>query len=124
MSECKRMDHHKRNQQRPPTVDGSTMNSSPASSQARQVARNKGLAWVSAITLGAGAASALGAGVIAVSLRSPSTATTASSATTAVSTSTNSEDDDSGLSQQAAPLKAAPAPVTSSRPPVATSAAS
>ncbi len=106
------MDHDKRNSQRPTTGDWSTMNSSPASSQARQLARNKGLTWVTAIMLGAGATSALGAGVIAVSLQSPSAATTASSAT------------NSGSSQQSAQLKAAPAPATSSSKPVATSAAS
>jgi len=43
------------------------MNDSATPRSARQLARNKGLAWVSAITLGAGAASTLGAVALATS---------------------------------------------------------
>jgi len=109
------------------------MNNSRTSGSDRVLARNKGLAWVSAITLGTGAASALGAAAIAISLPSPTatSSTTAAVAASAVSnTSTNTGDDggqgdDSGTTvQQSAPLKAAQAPTTSNVPPVATTGAS
>jgi hypothetical protein len=113
------MDHEQRGNPRPPIPDWSTVRSSPSSASARQLARNKGLAWVSAITLGAGAAGALGATAIAVSLPSTTAAATASSATLTANTSTSTNEDDSGSTQQAAQ-----APATSNIPPVATSGAS
>ena len=129
------MDHQERSIPNPTTLDWSTMNSSTASASARVAARNKGLAWVSAITLGTGAAGLIGAVGIAVSLPRPTTATTAtvaSASTAAAQPSTSSDEgvnDDSGTTQQAAPLQAAPlqaapAPATANTPPVATSGAS
>jgi len=121
------MDNNERNSPRNPVRDGDTMSGSPTtgtSGAARQLARNKGLAWVSAITLGAGAASVLGTAAIAFTLASPTAATTASAATAATSASQNTDDDESGSTRQAAPLQAAPAPATSNNAPVATSAAS
>jgi hypothetical protein len=120
------MDHNERISPRSPVGDWSTMSGSPTSGSsgaARQHARNKGLAWVSAITLGAGAASALGATAIALTLPSTTAATTASAGTAATSASQGTGDD-SGSTQQAAPLQAAPAPASSNNAPVATSAAS
>ena len=114
-----RMDHEQRSNPRPPIPDWSTVSSSPHSASARQLARNKGLAWVSAITLGAGAAGALGAAAIAISLPSTTAATSASSAPLAASTSTNTNEDDSGSA-----LQAAPAPATSNNAPVATTGGS
>jgi len=125
--EGERMDHEQRSIPHPPIRDWSTMNSPATSASARQLARNKGLAWVSAITLGAGAASALGAAAIAISLPSPTAATgsTATGSTATGSTATgstastlaasapvnvNEEDiseDDSGTAQRAAALQAA-----------------
>jgi hypothetical protein len=96
------------------------MTSSPTSGSARALARDKGLAWVSAITLGAGAASALGAAALAVSLPSLTAATGTSSATLSASRSTYANhDDESGSS-----LQAATAPSTTSIAPVATTGAS
>ena len=129
------MDHNERHSPRNPVRDGSTMSGSPTSGPARQLARNKGLAWVSAITLGTGAAGLIGAVGIAASLPSPTTATVATTSTAAAQpagTSTRSDEevsDDSSTTQQAAPLQAAPlqaapAPATSNTPPVATSGAS
>ena len=121
------MDNNERNSPRNPVRDGGTMSGSPTtgtSGAARQLARNKGLAWVSAITLGAGAASVLGTAAIALALASPTAATTASAGTSATSTSQNTDDGESGSTQRAAPLQAAPAPATSNNAPVATSAAS
>ena len=119
------------------------MTSSPTSASDRQSARNKGLAWVSALTLGAGAASAVGALAIAATLPSPTTAagTTVAPAganvappgvtlaTLAARTSTNTGDDGSSsqvlaAAQQAAPLRAVQAPTTTVLPPVAATAAS
>jgi hypothetical protein len=91
------------------------MTSSPTSGAARQRARNKGLAWVSAITLGAGAASAIGAAAIAVSLPNQIAATSSTTAL-AANTSTNAA--------QASALQAGTAPTTSNVPPVATTGAS
>jgi hypothetical protein len=128
------MDHEQHSNPRPPIRDWSTMTSSPTSGSARQLSRNKGLAWVSAITLGAGAASALGAAAIAISLPSPTaitsstTAAVAASAPTSTSTNTGQDEgqgDDSGTTvQQAAPLQAVAAPTTTNLPPVATTGAS
>jgi len=137
--ECERMDHEQGSIPHPPIRNWSTMTSSPTSASARQLARNKGLAWVSAITLGAGAASALGATAIAITLPSPTAATGTSASRTTASTlaasapvNTNEEnisEDDSGTTQQAAPQQAVPlqataAPTTTNIPPVATTAAS
>ena len=91
------------------------MTSSPTSGAARQRARNKGLAWVSAITLGAEAASAIGAAAIAVSLPNQIAATSSTTAL-AANTSTNAA--------QASALQAGTAPTTSNVPPVATTGAS
>jgi hypothetical protein len=60
------MDHKQPSNPRPPLQEWSPLASSPSSTAARKRARDKGLAWVSAITLGAGAASAIG---VAASLR-------------------------------------------------------
>ncbi|MEO6145250.1 MAG: hypothetical protein ABIP19_14840 [Dermatophilaceae bacterium] len=122
------------------------MTSSTTSGAARQHARNKGLAWVSAITLGAGTASALGAVAIAMTLPGTANVLSAnalassdSTATVTTTTPTTTGDDDSSeqpqaATQQAAPLQAAPLqaaplqaaapPATTNNPPVATSAAS
>ena len=114
--ECGRMDQEQRNSLRPPIRDGSAMTSSPTSASARQLARNKGLAWVSAITLGAGAAGVVGAAALAVSLPH---VTTASSATVSASRSTATNQDDSGSS-----LQGSAAPTTTNTAPVATTGAS
>jgi hypothetical protein len=95
------------------------MTSSPTSGSARQLARNRGLAWVSAITLGAGAASALGATAIAVSLPSPTAASAGSATTLTASRSTSTNEDDSGST-----LQAGSAPTTTNIAPVATTGAS
>ena len=95
------------------------MTSSPTSSAARTLARDKGLAWVSAITLGAGAASALGAAALAVSLPSLTAGPATSSATLSASRSTGANQDDSSAS-----LQAATAPSTTNIAPVATTGAS
>jgi hypothetical protein len=91
------------------------MSSSPPSGSARQLARNKGLARVSAITLGAGAAGLLGAAAIAVTLPSPTAATSTTASVMAAGASTNTS---SGSTLQAA------APTTTNIPPVATTGAS
>jgi hypothetical protein len=119
------MDHELRRNPRPPIPDWSTVTSSSPSASARQLARNKGLAWVSAITLGAGAAGVLGAAAIAISLPATTAATSASSAPQAASTSTNTNtsantnEDDSGST-----LQSAQAPAASNIAPVATTGAS
>ena len=117
------MDNDERKSPRNPVRKGSSMNTSGSSDTARALARNRGLAWVSAITLGAGAAGVVGAAAIAVALPGTTSATTASSGTSA-SASQSTGEDDSGSTQQAAPLQAAQAPSSSGNPPVATSAAS
>ena len=110
------MDHEQRSTPLSPIRDRGTMTSSSTSGSARQLARNKGLAWVSAITLGAGAATALGGAAIVVTLASTTTATGSTAAVTAAGTSTQT----SSGSQ----LQAAAAPTTTSIPPVATTGAS
>jgi hypothetical protein len=100
--------------QQPLFQDRSDMNRPPASKATRQHARNKGLAWVSAITLGAGAASTLGAVAIVTTMHGTTTATSAS-AVTKSGTSTGSS---------ASQLQSTTAPTTSANPPVATSGAS
>ena len=106
------MDHGQRSN--PPNRDWNTMTSSPTSGSIRQPARNKRLAWASAITLGAGAAGLLGAAAIVVTVPSPTAATGTTSATLASGTSTNT----------GSTLQAAAAPATTKNPPVATSGAS
>ena len=98
--------------------DRNTVTDRPTPGSARQLARKKGLAWVSAITLGAGAASALGAAAIVMSLPSVTAATSTKAAAAAASTSTTA-----GSTKQAS-LTSAAAPTTTSAAPVATSGAS
>jgi hypothetical protein len=105
------MDYEQRST--PQNRDWNTMTSSPASGSTRQLARNKRLAWVSALTLGAGAAGVLGAAAV-VSAPSPTAATGTSAATLASGTSRNT----------GSTLQAAAAPATTNNPPVATSGAS
>jgi hypothetical protein len=115
------------------------VNSSPTSGSDRQVARNKGLARISALTLGAGAAGLVGAVAIAVTLpgstvvsalksTSASALTSGSTATgDDGSTSSTSGDDDStsaSQSQSQSQVQAGTAPSTTNNPPVATSGAS
>lgn len=90
------------------------LTSSPRSGAARQAARSKGLAWVAALTLGAGAASAVGAAAVVANLSSATSATSASAAAATSATSTGS----------GSQLQAAQAPTTTTIPPVATSGAS
>lgn len=108
------------------------MISSPTSGSDPQHARTKGLARLSAVTLGAGAAGVVGAFAIALTLPSPTAATSASSASVSPSapTSTNDdnskseESDDSGANVTTPQLQPAAPPSGSSIPPVATSGAS
>lgn len=72
------------------------MSSSPTSGPERRTFRDKGLARLSAVTLGAAAASALGAAGIVVALHSSATATNPDDTTVAPSTSTNPNNDNSG----------------------------
>jgi hypothetical protein len=89
------------------------MISSPATRPARQHARNRALAWVSAITLGAGAAGVIGAVAIVSTLPGSTAAMSATSAGTTTSGTSGSQ------------LQAGKAPTTTtSIPPVATSGAS
>lgn len=71
------------------------MNSSPTSGSDRRLDRNKGLARISALTLGVGAAGLVGAVAIAVTLPGSTVATQASStgasALTSGSTTTNDD---------------------------------
>ena len=97
-----------------PNRDWNTLTISPISGSTRQVARNKRLAWVSALTFGAGAAGVLGAAAMVVSAPSPTAATGSTAATLASGTSRNA----------GSTLQAAAAPATTNNPPVATSGAS
>jgi len=90
------------------------MTSSPTPGSPRQLARNKRLAWVSAITFGAGAAGVLGAAAIVVTAPSPTAVTGTTAATLASGTSTKTS----------STLQATAAPATTNNPPVATSGAS
>jgi len=97
------------------------MNSSPTSGSARQRDRRQGLARMSAITRGIGAASILGAIAIAIALpqsTAPSSVKTASAATTSVKPSSSST---GGSTSQ---LQTTPAPATTTNPPAATSGGS
>jgi len=95
------------------------MMGSPSSGSDRQRARNKGLAAISAITLGAGAAGLVGAVGIALTLPGATSSTNASDGRVASNTFTFTSDDDSGSQ-----LQTGTAPTTTTVPPVATSAAS
>jgi hypothetical protein len=144
------MDNEQRHHPGRPIRDPGTAGPSTSGST-RQTARNKGLARVSAITLGAGAASTVGALAIAVTLANPTVTAGLNSAPAASTTnntrsagvgSTNTNghagengDDDSGeqgsRSQQqvqpAAPqpqLQPAAPPSNTNNPPAATSGAS
>lgn len=106
------------------------MMNSPTSGSDRQLARNKGLARISAITFGAGAAGLVGAVAIAVTLPNPTAATSANTASAAVSSSTpvqagdDGGDDDSGTTTRTPQLQPAAPPSNTNIPPVATSGAS
>ena len=106
------------------------MMNSPTSGSDRQLARNKGLARISAITFGAGAAGLVGAVAIAVTLPNPTAATSANTASVAVSSSTpvqagdDGGDDDSGTTSSTPQLQPAAPPSNTNIPPVATSGAS
>lgn len=106
------------------------MMNSPTSGSDRQLARNKGLARISAITFGAGAAGLVGAVAIAVTLPNPTAATSANIASVAVSPSTpvqagdDGGDDDSGTTSSTPQLQPAAPPSNTNIPPVATSGAS
>jgi hypothetical protein len=106
------MDNEERGMPHPPTWDRSTKISSPTSGPARQHARNRALAWVSAITLGAGAASAIGAVAVAATLHGSTSATSSTTAGTTTSGTSGSQ------------LQAGNVPTATSNPPVATSGAS
>lgn len=144
------MDHEQSSRQRPVNRDqGTSTTGSPTAGSSRQLARKKGLAWVSALTVGTGAAGVLGATAIAINLPRPQSAsvtTTTAAQRLAKSASAaaqpaegqNSGDDDSSVARSpqqaapsrpqqaapAAPLQAAPAPAPSNNPPAATSGGS
>jgi hypothetical protein len=134
------MDNEQRHHPGRPIRDPGTAGPSNSGSNP-QAARNKGLAWVSAITLGAGAASTVGALAIAVSLASPTLTSSLSSAPVAstpnntlsdagsvASNSSEGGDDDGAQSQaQAAAqpqLQQVAPPSNTNNPPAATSGAS
>lgn len=106
------------------------MMNTPTSGSDRQLARNKGLARISAITFGAGAAGLVGAVAIAVTLPNPTAATSANTASVAVSSSTpvqagdDGDDDDSSTTSSTPQLQPAAPPSNTNIPPVATSGAS
>ncbi len=99
------------------------MMGSPRSGSDRQRARNKGLAAISAITLGAGAAGLVGAVGIALTLPGATSSTNASDGRVASNTFTFTTDDDTG-DDSGSQLQTGTAPTTTTVPPVATSAAS
>jgi hypothetical protein len=121
------------------------VNSTTPAGSDRQLHRNKGLARISALTLGAGAASLVGAVAIAVTLPGSTvvsalksaTASTLTSGSTAAgnddSTSSSSGDDGSTSTSQSqaqaqaqaqSQLQSGTAPTTTNSPPAATSGAS
>ena len=120
------------------------MNDTTSARSDRQLHRNKGLARISALTLGAGAASLVGAVAIAVTLpgstvvsalksTTASTLTSGSTATDDDSISSSSGDDGSTSTSQAqaqaqaqaqSQLQSGTAPTTTNNPPAATSGAS
>ena len=109
------------------------MNNSHTSGSDRQLDRNKGLARISALTLGAGAAGLVGAVAIAGTLPGSTVASAlkSSSASTLKSGSIATGDDVSTSTSQTqaqaqaqTPLQSGTAPVTTNSRPVATSGAS
>lgn len=135
------MDNEQLGTPRKPYRDLSTAMSETTSGSDRQLARTKGLARMSALTLGAGAASALGAVAIAITLPGSTAATSASAAPVVSSPSSrpslradedrsddgdSDEDDGTSQVQPAAPSQVQPAapPSNTNIPPVATSGAS
>jgi hypothetical protein len=117
------------------------VNGSPTSGSDRRLDRNKGLARISALTLGAGAAGLVGAVAIATSLPGSTVvsalksvgASTQTSGSTATGDdgSTSSSSGDDGSTSQVQPqtqaqtqLQSGTAPTTTNIPPVATSGAS
>ena len=107
------------------------MTGSSSSGSDRQHARNKGLAAISAITLGAGAAGLVGAVGIALTLPGATSSTIASAGRVASNSVTFTTDDDSGddsgsqlQTGTASQLRTGSATTTTTVPPVATSAAS
>jgi len=138
------MNHDQPHSQRTPRAGSEhDVNSSPTPGSDRQLARNKGLARISALTLGAGAAGLVGAVAIAVTLpgstlagalkSTSASALTSGSTTTGDdgSTSSSSGDDGSSSSSQTqtqtqtqTQLQSGTAPSTTNSPPVATSGAS
>jgi hypothetical protein len=108
------------------------MNSSPTSGPARQLARRRGQARMSALTRGIGAASIVGAVAIAIALpqsTGASTVKTASAATTSVTSKAsgddnNASDDSSSAGTSASQIQSTPAPATTTNPPAATSGGS
>jgi hypothetical protein len=105
------MDNEPHSFPRPPIGDGSTTTSPPASA-ARQLARHRGLAWVTAITLGAGAAGALGVAV-STGASLPGAITAASASTSGTTTGSTAQK-----------LQSTTAPNSTGNAPVATSGAS
>ena len=113
------------------------MNNSHTSGSDRQLDRNKGLARISALTLGAGAAGLVGAVAIAVTLPGSTVASAlkSTSASTLISGSTATGDDGSTSTSQTqtqaqaqaqaqTPLLSGTAPAATNSRPVATSGAS
>jgi hypothetical protein len=117
------------------------VNTSPTSGSDRQLDRNKGLARISALTLGAGAAGLVGAVAIAVTLPGSTVASALKSTTASTlplgstatgddgSTSSSSGDDGSTSTSQSqaqaqSQLQSGTAPTTTNNPPTATSGAS
>lgn len=122
--EPERMEHQRRSIARPLTPGSENdMTGSSSSDSDRQRARNKGLAAISAITLGAGAAGLVGAVGMALTLPSSTSATNAGAAGVASNTFTFTTNDDSG-DDSGSQLQTGTAPTTTTVPPVATSAAS
>jgi len=132
------MNHDQPHPQRTPRAGSEhDVNSSPTPGSDRQLARNKGLARISALTLGAGAAGLVGAVAIAVTLPGSTLAgalkSTSASALTSGSTTTgddgstsssSGDDGSSSSSQTQTQLQSGTAPSTTNSPPVATSGAS
>ena len=110
------------------------MNNSHISGSDRALDRNKGLASISALTLGAGAAGLVGAVAIAVTLPGSTVASALNStSSTLVSGSTATGDDGSTSTSQTqaqtqtqtqTPLQSGTAPKTTNSRPLATSGAS
>jgi hypothetical protein len=133
------MNHHQPNhpQRTPRAGSEHDVNSSPTSGSDQRLDRNKGLARISALTIGAGAAGLVGAVAIAASLpgstvasalngASASTQTSGSTATGDDGSSSSSSGDDGSTSQvqPQTQLQSGTAPTTTNNPPVATSGAS